>query len=327
MSTLTPNAIRDRASLRFGWRRGLRRRLGRLSLLFLILGALALLASPAWASISLVQSRSNGAGGGGNNFISVSLTSSTTAGNLLIVGVFYASGGTSPTITVCDGTATSCTAPNAGCTGETSTDTFTALPNMPLNAGVRQTDLFYAKASGALTSFTACGSAGGHSMQIAVYEYSSTTGWQSSPLDTSLTNTAISAGPVNAGSITPAASGELIFSVISIQENAQTINISGTGMTEQPTANGTAHTGWIQGGIAFQSDGCDDQNSGSTSTTCSFTNFASVQWGAIIAAFKPATSTPTSRKGQVITSTLRPPGAESLGVESPGEVSELKVRE
>jgi hypothetical protein len=300
-----PNCIRDNASVWFGWRRGLRERFGLLCFFFLILGALALLASPAWATVTLVQSRSNG--GGGQNFQTVTLTASTTAGNLLIVGVFYASGGTSPVMNVCDGTASNCTAPNAGCTGQTSTDTFTALPNMPVNAGVRQTYLAYAKASSALTSFTACGNAGGHSMQIAVYEYNSTTGWQSSPLDTSATNTGATA-PGSGGNITPSASGELIFSVISIQNNGLTITISGTGMTEQPTSNGTAHTGWVEGGIAFQSDGCDDENSGNTSTTCSFGGSANATWGAIIAAFKPAAGATIQRKGQTIIGTLLPPG-------------------
>jgi len=310
-----PNCIRDNASLWFGWRRGLRERFGLLCFFFLILGALALLASPASATISLVQSKSNEEGGGGNNYLSVSLPSATTPGNLLIFAMFYASGGTSPVMNVCDGTATSCTAPNAGCTGQTSTDTFTALPNMPVNAGVRQTYVAYAKASGALTSFTGCGAAGGHSTLVAVYEYHSTAGWQSSPLDTSNTNSNTTGTTGSGGSITPSASGELIFSAIAVQAAVTGIAVS-SGYTQQPTSNGASGTGWLNGN-GYSGDGCDNENSGNTSTTCTFTWTGSNAWGAAIAAFKPSTSTPITRRGQTIIGTLLPRGEGQPRVGSP----------
>jgi hypothetical protein len=116
----------------------------------------------------------------------------------------------------------------------------------------------------------------------------------------------------NAGTITPTASGELIFSAINIQNAVTGIAVTTPGMTVQPTANGATGTGWNFGTVGFRSDGCDNESSGNTPTTCAFSWTGSNTWGAIIAAFKPAM--PPLRKGQTIISTLRPFEDHSRGL-------------
>jgi hypothetical protein len=310
-----PNGIRDKASVRFGWRRGLRERFSRLYSFFLILGALALLALPAWATISLTQSASTGAS---SSALSVSLASNTTAGHLLIVSVFYASGATSGVIiTACDGG-------SCGATCATSTDSFTAVANMPLSIGNHQLYVAYAMASSALTSFTACGNQGSHSTIVAVYEYASTTGWQALPLDTSSTNTNTGTTTGNGGSITPAVSGELIFSATAWQAVVAGITVSGTGMTNQPTSSGATGTGWAHGGLGFSGDGCDNENSGNALTTCTFNWTTATDYAAAIAAFKPVAASTNKRKGQTIIVTS-PPGEGQPRVGSPEATEEGRL--
>ena len=248
-------------------------------LLLLTIVAGLLLASAADASISLVQSKSVSCSAATN--CTITLSSNTTSGNLLIFGLNW--GNTAGTITACDGGSCSTTCP-------TSTDTWSTIPSNPVADGASSNEInvTYTKATTALTSLTYCVSGGGsHTMRMGVFEYSSTTGWQSSPLDVSATSSNSSNTSAGSGTITPAASGELVFAAMQWAVAVSAITVSGTGMTEQPTSNGTAGTGWISAG---RIDGCDNENSGNVSTTCTFSWTTAAASSGTIGAFKPASS-------------------------------------
>ena len=242
---------------------------------------LTLIALPANASISLTQSTSV-TSTGATTSQTVTLSSAIGAGDLLIVGINW--GNTTPT-TYSPGTNYT--------VSDTNGLTWNACPVGPVIQS-NSIGCFWAIDSaghGSTTVTVSVANGGSHTMRLGAYNYASTTGWQGSPVDTQNHNssaTAVQSG--DGGPVTPAAAGELIWTVIQFQ-TAGVTNITGTnGCTERPTSNGGSGTGWSAGSRA---DVCDVQNSGSTSVTPGFTWLTiGSGYSALSVVFKPAAAAP-----------------------------------
>lgn len=228
-------------------------------------------------SITLVQATtSKPTGGTTPASCAVTFTSNVTANNLLIVVIEF--GGNT-------GTSYTCSDNQSG-----GSNTWTEFLSTEKGTTTNDLTAFWAipSASGALTvTILATFSGGGtHGARMGAYEYNSSTGWAASPVGVhNAANTASNVTTITPGNITPTAAGNLLVSywVSGNITSAITVNAP---FTEQP-AGGTV--GWTSDGQG-RADGADDQNSPSTSTTCTWNWTTAVAASAIIQEFKVATA-------------------------------------
>lgn len=219
-------------------------------------------------SITLVQSNSSHPAGTPGT---CAFSTNVTAGNLLLIGINW--GNSTGTYAITD----------------TLGNTWTQFPSVPTGiSGLNDLNAFWtvSASSGANTVTATISGGGAHGLRLAVYEYSSTTGWPANPVDGTGNKSSSLSGvtTANPGNITPSASGELVVSYIQFGNTTSADAVS-TPFTERPTAGGTAGTGWTSDGRA---DGADDQSSGNTALTCTWSWVTAVAYSALICAFKPA---------------------------------------
>lgn len=244
-------------------------------LLFLLPLLLVLCPSSTKASIALTANVCN---------VSTAAVTSTncplnaanlTSGSLLVCGMMWGN--------VVSGTTYSITDPTNG--------TYTVVSSTPINDGLGSNSLYMAwikntsTAASLTVTFNATGN-GNHTIRAACYEYTSTIGWPTNPVDTqSGQNSSVQGVSGNAPNVTPSATGELIFAAIILASGAtaNSFTVSGTGFTRQD-AGGTAGSGW---GSNTRAVGCDNQNSGNAATTCTFSWATNNQWAAAQVVFKP----------------------------------------
>lgn len=236
-----------------------------------------LIASPAFASITLTQSNSSSTNA--VNTVSLAFTGNVANGDLIIACTNFGNNAAGSVYTVTDN--------KSG-----GSNTYTNFTNVVLNTGTFG-DLTCAWAihsgtAATLTETVACtptGTCGTHTLRLAVFDYASTTGWLASPVDTGNTHTsAAGATTGNPGAITPAASGELLFAAIQFGSTISTLTTASC--TRQSAPDGTnSGNGWANIGRAGS---CDVQNTSNTSTTATFNWATAVAYSALVTAFKPA---------------------------------------
>ncbi len=243
----------------------------------------------SYATTTLVQSNSNSTAAGVSH--TVALSSTVTAGNLLIVPFMFGANKANCTYAVSDTLGNTWTQHPSGATDDTSASDSVIIFWTKTGSG---------GASDTATITVTGGSCGGgtdHTVRAGIFEYSATNGWPASPVDTSSAGNAggSAATTGNAPNVTPSATGELIFSALVTGGTitSGTFTVSGTGFTRED-AGGTAGTGFAS---ANRIEGCDNTSSGNTATTCTFTWTSTEFWGAETIVFQPNTG-----------STYHPPG-------------------
>jgi hypothetical protein len=249
------------------------------------LGLLALLACVfsvcAEASVTLVQSNSTSTATTTSG--TVALSSTIGAGDLIIVGINF--GSTTPT-SYSNGT--------NYVVSDTNSLTWNACPVGPVIQG-NAIGCYYAIDSAGHSSTTVTvtiNNGGSHTLRLAAYEYSSTTGWAASPADTQNSNSnssAVASG--NGGAVTPAQAHELLWAAIQFNTAGATA-ITGTGTCTERPAGGGSGLGWVGGARA---DACDVQDSTASATTPGFSwSSVSSAYSALVVAFKPGSSNSVS---------------------------------
>jgi hypothetical protein len=135
--------------------------------------------------------------------------------------------------------------------------------------------------------------AGTHTLRIGIFDYNSSTGWASSPVDSVAggngANSTTGTTMANPGNITPSASGELVFSSI---QWSNTVNTTSVTTCTERAAGGSGGSGWGNNGRV---DSSDVLSSGTSATTCMYSWAASVGYSTLIQAFKPATTSAVVR--------------------------------
>jgi hypothetical protein len=239
-----------------------------------LLVLMALFASYACATNTLVQS--NGCAVSGVTSTTCALSSTIANGDLLIVTGQW--GNQTGTFTVTDN-ATGCT--NAW-------NQLSISPKSDTASGGDDEFFFWAINCGpqsTLTATVAISGGGSHSLRFAIADFSSTTGWNASPLDVQNSNAVSGVGVTtgNPGSVTPSAGGELLFAVLGATTTVSSFN---TSSCTELDAGGSAGTGYAGSNHVV---GCYVLSTGTSATTPTFNWTSASAYAAIGAVFKPST--------------------------------------
>ena len=297
MSTPTPNGIRDRASLRFGGRRGLRQRLGLVCLFSLVLGVGTL---HAVSSLTVVTGGSAVANGGGGTVTISSFTVPSTglpAGDTyLIVGISCHAGCSVNSVTWSGGSANAWASLGTRADAGNTTMYIYQLQNPT------------AATNGSVVVNTSADKVVAGAMLLGGVH----TGGPASAFRAFASNVATSGTATVTGVATNP--GDMIIDVLAPHNDGACCDAPATGQTAEWTVqNGTTTTSAGDGGVFPVTSG--------TTATESWTLKASTDYAmGCISVIPQSTSTPTTaRPGQVVTGRLRPPGEAQPGAGSPRE--------
>ena len=242
----------------------------------LFAGMLAVFASPARGSVSLVQSTSGVSGA--VNFFGKAFSTNVANGDLVIGCFTFGNNTAGITYSMTDSASNSYAA-------------FVTQETQVTN----NNDLlcFWTIHAGSAAAITVTGNASGggsHTFRLAIYDYASTTGWPASPVDKNAgASSSSSVANITTASITPSQSGTLIFSALEIGASGVTSISTNAGYSEQP-AGGTAGQGWAS---SLRADSADNQNGGTSATSVTYTFAGGVSAAtAIIQNFKPNVAAP-----------------------------------
>lgn len=214
-------------------------------------------------SVSLTQS-ANGFTSSGTSATVILNTATIADGDLIVVDIDW--GSNTGSFVVSDDH-------NAG--------NYTSHPDGPKTQG-NQCHMFWHLNSGAVSSVTVTVSitgGGSHTIRCAAFDYNSTTGFNTTPLDQHSSNAVTASITMPSGSnIIPAAAGELVHACIQYSTAVSAINC--TAPYGEQHAGGT--NGWHSDGRATSGD---NPNCASGAQTCTFNWTTNADASTLIAAF------------------------------------------
>jgi hypothetical protein len=230
---------------------------------------------PSYATVSLTQS--NSAQNASVTSQAVTLSGSLAAGDLILIAGRW--GHTGDTITASDGPGTT----YSHVSGSPISDSNVSTPDLCF--------LMWGVLSSSQSSLTVTVSVTGgvnHRLIVAAFDYNSTTGWAASQPETqSATNSGGTTNTVGTTGNVTTANTDLIFATINT-DTADGGSESVTGGFTIQLAGGSSGNGYASVNRAF---GGDIQNAAPGTYACTFHWTTSANFGMIIAAFKPSTTT------------------------------------